>query len=786
MPEPKGTSHKSVTAFNAGEWSPFLDARVDSAKYDSACREITNCTILPYGGLERRGGMKYIANTKANAKSRLIGYDFSTTTSYVIEIGEGYMRFFSNGAPVINTTVDDVLTSGTPPWLEADLFEVQFVQVNDIMYMTHPNHPVQKLSRTGANTFTIEEVVFDKPPFLDVNITSTTITPSVTTGSGTLTASSGIFTADHVGSYWQISQPREAVEESIGLTSTGTSADLTVVDTWNFRTTGRWSGNVKVQELNTSTGLFEDVRSFSSNDGDRNVDVEDDQPTESTFRIDFVAVGLPPASVTAPQAYLEVLNTSRSGVVQITGFNSATSVNMTVIESLESTDATDNWNEGAWSAEQGYPRAVAIFEQRIVYGGTNKRPQTVWGSQIDDFENFTTGTDDDDSFSYTLAASEQNSIQWMSGQTKLLIGTIGAEWTMGGDAEKALTPSNVAVFRQSANGSEFIQGFMVSDTVLYVQRNGRKVRELVESETSVTAKYVSPDMTLFAEHVTDGGIIQADFTQQPNSIFWAVTGEGKLVGMTYERDQDVIGWFKHETDGIIESVATIYGGLNDQIWVTVKRTIDGNTVRFVEQFNTSVVYGFSTASAVNSQLSDKEESFYVDAGITYDGVATATVTAAHLPNTTVQILADGDYLGDVTTDASGIATLPDSLTGEKIHLGLGYNSVITPMKLEADARIGSSIDTTKKLREIVVSFHNSLGIEWATNYEGNTDSVEFFKFPFRDTGDAMDSSPPLFTGTKDIPVLSRHAREGDITIRQTQPLPMTILRLTYKFEVTGR
>ena len=567
MPAPRGTSQKSVVSFNAGEWSPFLDARVDSKKYDSACRELTNCTILPYGGVERRGGMKYIATTKDNGtrKSRLIGYDFSTTTSYVFELGQGYMRFFSNGAPVINTTIDDVLT-GTPPWLEAELFEVQFVQVNDIMYFTHPNHPVQKLSRTSANTFTLEEVVFDEPAFLDVNITNTTITPSVTTGSGTLTASANTFTSDHVGSYWKITHPRQATQTSIALTGSGTSSTLNVIDTWNFRTTGSWSGTVQVQELNTSTGSWENVVEYTSNDGDRNVDFEDDQLVEAQFRINYTLAGSP-ESATTPQAYLEVLNTERSGIVKITGYNSPTSVNMTVIDTLENTNATDNWNEGAWSAEQGYPRSVAIFEQRICYGGTKNRPQTVWGSKTDDFEDFEIGTTDSDAFSYTLASNEQNSIQWMSGQQKLLIGTIGAEWTMGGDAEKPLTPSNVAVFRQSTYGSDFIQGFMVSDTVLYVQRNGRKVRELVESETSVTAKYVSPDMTIFAEHITDGGIIQADFTQQPNNIYWAVTGEGKLIGMTYERDQDVIGWFKHETNGTIESVATIYGGLNDEIWV---------------------------------------------------------------------------------------------------------------------------------------------------------------------------------------------------------------------------
>jgi hypothetical protein len=808
MPEPRGTTQKNIVSFNAGEWSPLTHDRPDLKKYDSACRELTNVTLLPYGGVERRAGFQYINGAKNNDKKcRLIGYNFSTTTSFIIEIGEQYMRFYSNGVQVTSGGDPDAVLTGTVPYLASEVFEIQFVQVNDIIYLTHPNHPVQKLSRIADNQWTIADVAFDDPPFLDVNITTTTITPSVTTGSGTLTALNGaspdkIFTSDHVGSYWKLTHPRDATETNIILNSVGTnnSSSLTVAGTWNLRTTGRWTGTVRLQEFNTATGVWDTIREYTSKDADRNVDVEDEQELEASFRIQAEITAVPsPPGATDPYAYLEVLDTQRSGIVQVTGIVSpdvngeSHQVTYNVIETLESTDATDLWSEGAWSAEQGYPRAVTIFEQRICYGGTNKRPQTAWGSKTGDFEDFTEGTNDDDAFSYTLASTEQNSIQWLSGQNKLLIGTIGAEWTLGGDAEKPVTPSNVAVFRQSTYGSEFIQAFMVADVVLYVQRNGRKVRELVESETSITAKYVSPDLSIFSEHITDGGITQTAFTQQPHNIFWATTAQGKLVGMTYEREQDVVGWFNVESSGAsgeIESVATSYSGLNDEIWCVVKRTINGGTVRYIERFNPTVVYGYSSSGSVTSQLNDKEQSFYVDSGITYSGVATSTITGlSHLEGETVQILADGDVLVDQVV-SGGQVSLTDgnsALTGELVHVGLAYESVIKPMKLEADARLGSYLGTELRIREILVSFYKSLGISWATNVDDDNDGVpEFTQFPFRDTSNLMDSSPPLFTGDKRIPVLARHSRDGDIIIKQTQPLPMTINKLILKLEVTGR
>jgi len=441
---------------------------------------------------------------------------------------------------------------------------------------------------------------------------------------------------------------------------------------------------------------------------------------------------------------------------------------------MEAITATTVWREAAWSPRQGYPAAITMYEQRVVYGGTILRPQTIWGSVIGDFETFKRGTVDDDAIIYTLADGEQNRIQWMAGQNKLLIGTAAAEWTMSGDGESPLTPTSVIVFRQSTYGSKHVQGIMVNDAVHYVQRNGRKLRQMIESETSITAKYISPDLTLASEHLTSGEILQASYAQQPHSIYWAVTGDGLLLSMTTEKDEQVSGWTKHNTpgaSGTFESVAVVFGATGDEIWAIVKRTIGGSTVRNVERINPV-------------EWTDKDDAFYVDSGITYSGAATGTITGLdHLEGETVQILGDGDVLPDQVV-SSGSITLADDQTASTAQVGLAYESIITPMKLDADSQVGAFMSTKLRVNKVIVRFFQSLGISWATNVEA--DSLTFTQFPFRDTQDVMDSSPPLFTGEKEIKVRARYGTEGSVTLKQTQPLPMTVLALIKKYRVTGR
>jgi len=230
------------------------------------------------------------------------------------------------------------------------------------------------------------------------------------------------------------------------------------------------------------------------------------------------------------------------------------------------------------------------------------------------------GTDDDDALVYTIAAKGVNPIQWLSPQNYLLIGTRGGEWKMGSsNTDEPLNITNVVVKRQSTWGSMNLQALLVNDVVLFVQRAGTKIRELAEDPASVSTKYVAPDLTILAEHITKGGIIDIAYQQEPQAILWCIRADGWLLGMTYERTQDVVGWHPHFTyggDDCFESVAIISGTSEDQVWVVVKRTIDGEVRRYVEYFKPW------------SWGDDTKDCFFVDSGLTSDGGDAVVITGA--------------------------------------------------------------------------------------------------------------------------------------------------------------
>jgi len=226
-----------VTALNAGELSPYMDARSDVEKYRSGCRTLENMVVLPYGGVYRRAGTEYLGEAKNDDKRcRLIGFNFSATTTYVLEMGHQYIRVWSNGAPVLSGGIPFEVAS---PYTEAQLREVQYVQINDVMYLVHGAHPPHKLSRLADNDWTLQQVQWKYPPLLDRNITATTIASSSATGSATLTASAATFESGHAGSQWAIQWPRNSgsISEAIDANKTST-ATLDIQGTWTLTTVG--------------------------------------------------------------------------------------------------------------------------------------------------------------------------------------------------------------------------------------------------------------------------------------------------------------------------------------------------------------------------------------------------------------------------------------------------------------------------------------------------------------------------------------------------------------------
>ena len=807
-----GPIHQLINNFNGGELSPLMDARGDTGKYRTGCRKLRNFIPRAVGGVFSRPGTEYMGAAKfGGKKAALIPFNFSRTTSFQIELGDGYVRFWSNRQQVLKASAGAWVT-GTPyvvgsyaddggtiyycvsahtaagtfatdlgagrwvaqdiyevpsPYVEADLFEIQFTQINDIIYLVHPSYAPRKLSRLADDNWTLAEVVWDWPAMLDENVESTTITPSGTTGSITLTASTSIFQASHVGAFYQIAHRRTGAYVSQNITGNATGSSLRVIGRWEFGTAGTWAATVNIERSEDNGATWQVVRSFGGA-SDRNVaPISYDEATEVLVRLSVVGYA---SSTGAPRAWIEAVDSKVYGLVKITGYTSGTSVTATVTKDLASTSATTLWSEGAWSPYQGYPRTVAFHEQLVIYAGTAREPVRIWGSTIGDFDNFRKSSLDDASFDYVMASTQSSQVQWMTGNsTGLIIGTAAEEWLMhsGSDATP-ITPTTVRVLCQSSEGSEHLMARLIKNVVLFVQRYGRTVSEMAYSfeEDSLKAN----DLTILSEHVTEGGIRQTAFQSRRDAILWAVTGNGKLIGLTYQREHEVTGWHVHETEGEFESVSVNYSanGTSDEVWFVVKRTIDGQTVRYVESFHPAMAqFDYSEPAGL----------VCMDCARTYAGAATDTMTGLdHLEGEVVAVRADGAT--QVSKTVSGGAITLDR-EAEVVVVGLPFTPLLQPTKIEMQLENGASRGRMFRPVKMILSVHESLGAEISANPAGGL----WEEIPFRRAEDVLGETPPLRTDDLEWDINAPYASGVHVAIRQKQPQPLNLLGMVCVFTV---
>jgi hypothetical protein len=577
-----------IPSFNGGELSPLIHLRSDLEKYRSGCRTLRNFLITPFGGVRRRSGFAHFGT--ATSKARVFRFQSSTDLGYILEFGEGYIRFYLNTIVLAAGGGDYTVAT---PYSAADLPSLQMVQINAVAYFTHPNHPPYKLTRVYNDMWEFIPVPFSVPAMRDENLNrSLTLTTSSSAQAGqyvNITASAGIFSALHVGAYFEISHERASSQFEVQLAATsgnnGLSTDgLIVQGAWSFITSGTWEGTFIIQRSVNGGGSWQEIRRFYSN-LDANFSAGGSESSQVLLRVKWEHGG---TGSSDPRARLEATGAFIRGVVKITVVANSSLVTVLVIEPVQA-GATSYFREGAWSDYRGHPRTVTAHEGRIIYGGTASQPSTVWGSAVDDFENFRPGgVGAADPWTHVLASDQQNSIQWMVSQKSLLIGTSGDEWVMAASGqEEIISPTNVRARRHSGNGSEFLKARVVNDAVLFVQRGGKKLRDMTFSFEA--DGYVSNDLTLLAEHITGEGIIDTAWQSQPYGTLWCVTSDGELLGLTYDRQQQISGWSRHttgnETDGFESVAVRATNGEKDQVWAVVRRRIDGTDRRYIERMN---------------------------------------------------------------------------------------------------------------------------------------------------------------------------------------------------------
>lgn len=702
-------------AFNAGEMSPLMAARIRIDKYANALKTCLNMIPMVQGGVTRRTGTMFVDEIKSSASAaKLVPFEFSVTQAYALEFGNQYIRFYKDRGQIQTSAVAAWLTAtayvvgdlraeaGTTyycktahtsgvfatdlsagkwyaqtgtiyeiptTYASADLSTLKFTQSADVLYITHPSYAPRKLSRTGHTTWTLTEIDFIDGPYLAINtVTATTITPSGTTGTGiTLTASAATFASTDIGRLVRIKHS----------------------STW--------------------------------------------------------------------------------GYAKITAYTSTTVVTADVKSNFGAASASSEWRLGLYCSVNGYPSCCMFFEDRLFFAGCSAYPQRIDGSSSSLYETFSPSkTDatviDSNAVAFSLNASDVNVIRWMMDDEKgLMVGAVGGEWILRPNSlSQALTPTNVTAKRSTAFGSANVPAVRAGRSSIYVQRAGRKVREL--AYVYEVDGFRSPDMTVLSEHITESGLVSSDYQQEPWSIVWFVRNDGQLVGLTYERDQDVIGWHRHIIggsysggDSIVESVACIPtpDGTADETWLIVKRTIDGTTRRYIE---------YITPRFDSDQT---EDAFFVDCGLTYDSTPATTISGLdHLEGETVSILADGATHPDRTVSAGQITL---SRSASVVHVGLAYESNIETLNIEAGAADGTSQGKTKRIHRLNIRLFKTLGLMFGPS------SDKLDRMTFRTSADEMGSPPALFTGDKSINWNGYYEVEGLVYLRQDQPLPLTIL-----------
>lgn len=410
--------------------------------------------------------------------------------------------------------------------------------------------------------------------------------------------------------------------------------------------------------------------------------------------------------------------------------------------------------------DDNHPGVVGIFQQRLMFGRSNANPQTIWGSCAGSLNNFSKSypLKSNDSIEAMASSMKMNEIRHFLPLKNMLTLTSGAEIMLsaGRNADGITPTGNLRFDIQSYNGSSSVPPLVAGNNILTVQNSGRIVRDLYY--TLAEEGYVGTELSILASDLLESPIVDWTYQNEPYHLVYACREDGKLLTLTYMREQEVYAWTLCETLGSYISTASIRNGRDDDVYFLVER--DGTY--FVE-YQKSAKPG-----------EDRSDSFFVDCGLTYTGDPTDTVTAAHLANKQVSILADGSAIMDKFANEDGTVTLDREYS--KIHMGLPYESLGETLDPEISDDKGSLKGKTKRVSRIIFQVDKSSIFEAGVD-EGNMVMIKSMP------PENWNEAPALTSGFFDVRPMNKYGEESNIIFRQKLPLPMNILSITTEIEV---
>lgn len=692
-----------LTNFTSGELSPRLAGRVDVSKYFNGCQCLENFLAQPHGGVARRSGMRFVAEAaRPDGKSLLVPYEDATGAGWVLEFGQN-----ASGAGLLRFFTGGGLAldaAGQPmqlatPYLEAQLDGLRIVQDRYSLVVCHPDFAPRRLSRTSSGGFELAELAFTSRP--------------EAWGPGNWPALCCL----HEDRLVFAATPKEPFT------------------LWFSRTAQHEDFRLATREV-----PLDDWDDFEITDTNGDT-LSDGRPGDTvlllagdTFAKDTALSGVMADGTLCYYRYLGSRSVKAS---------TSSSLRMTLAATPAAVSEIESVRDAAGVLRSEFWEMFAIGDRIEAEPGDDPL--------------------DDDAVEITLSAQRGGRICFLAPRDKLWIGATSGEWTVSGSSlNTPVTPGGVKANREGTFGAARVPPCQAGPAILYVQRSGKKVREMayrLESDA-----YTSRDLTLLSAHLGEAGITQLAYVQEPDPMLFCVREDGVLLAMTYLPEQDVCAFARIVTNGAVEAACAVFNQslCRDELWLVVRRyvNVDGQSVtrRFIETLEP----GFPETAQ------DTAAAFFVDAGMSYAGPPVRELTGlAHLAGCRVQVLADGAVLPERTVAPDGSIRLDREAA--QVHAGLGYASVLRPMRLEFAGSRGSAQTRTKRITEVGVRLYRTLG------GKVGPDLARLEPLLYRSSADQMDGPPALFTGDKSVRFPQGWNTEGVLTLVQDQPLPMTVL-----------
>jgi hypothetical protein len=760
------TTRTFFRSFAGGELSPEMFGRIDDVKFQTGAAKLRNFIAMPQGPAENRPGTAFVRAVKNSAKrTRLIPFTYSTTQTMVLELGDGYIRFHTQGAtllvgapalynPVLTYAIGALVSNAglvyyatapvplainppnaaywylipTPayeiptPYAEADLFDLHYVQSADVLTIVHPNYAPRELRRLGPTTWTLSTISFVSPipapaaptvvavRGIGVNISGITqANPAVITvvaahqfSEGDPVNISGVVGMTQINGWFTVSDVTPPTELKLHVYATGEDIDSTAYTAYVSGGTVQY-GNQTNDLINyykltsiATNGFDESVASVAGNVAN-NLSV-----SGASNNLSWVAV---------PGALRYNVYKQQSGLYGYIGQTEGTTFNDNNI--APDMGITPPIVDPVFASAGNYPQAVSYFEQRRVFAGTTNEPQSMWmtrsGTESD--MSYSLPVKDDDRINFRVAAREANTIRHVIPLTQLILLTSAAEWRVSPINSDAITPTTVSVRPQSYVGASNVQPEIINNSMVYCAARGGHVRELGYSWQS--NGFITGDLSIRAAHLFDNfTIVDMCYAKSPQPLLWFVSSTGKLLGLTYVPEQQIGAWHQHDTDGIFESCTVVAEGNEDSLYVIVRRTVNGNSVRYVERMATR-------------QVNLLKDCFFVDAGSTYNGTnltaMTVTVTGGTTwgPADVLTITASSSlFVYPATTDVGDAIVLTDS-TGASYRLKI----LATSSALVATAKVDKVIPVALRSTPTAVWAFARDTVSGLSHLEGKTVSI---------------------------------------------------------------